>query len=83
MRRSILALLAAGAVVATLAGCGLRGGRDEPAPAPTPTPSATQSTVTSTADLDDILADLDAFDTTLDQVSSDVSDGEAAEGQED
>jgi predicted small lipoprotein YifL len=83
MRRSILALLAAGAVVVTLAGCGLRGGRDEPAPATTPT--STQSTVTesSTADLDDILADLDAVDTTLDQVSSDVSDGEAAEGQED
>ncbi len=77
MSRALLAAVATVAVLATLTGCGLRGGRDStPDPAPTTAPSSSE------VSLDAVLDDLAEVDASLDDVTANLSEGEAAEGQE-
>jgi predicted small lipoprotein YifL len=77
MRRTVLAALATVAVLVTLAGCGLRGGREgAPDSAPTAAPSSSE------VSLDAVLDDLAEVDASLDDVTANLSEGEAAEGQE-
>jgi hypothetical protein len=79
----IVAALAAAVVVASLAGCGLRGGRDEPvSPAGGASNSGSEASPAAEEVNLDLDADLAAIDAELSQIEGDVSAGSESEARE-
>ncbi len=81
MRRALFAAIATVAVLATLTGCGLRSGRDG-SPDSAPSTATTTAPSSSEVSLDALLDELTEVDASLDDVASNLSDGQSAEGQE-
>ena len=81
MRRSIVIIAAAILLTATLAGCGLRGGR-ETTPESTTPDSTSETAPAPEIDLDAVVDTLEGVDEALRETDTNLNDGAESEADE-